>query len=188
MTNAPVTMPQSDDDLFEKLKGLERFIARRFDEISMEINATAQQLDMAEGGISGKFSEVLSVLSAVSHQNTNTQANAGIELETVIEETDKATNTILDAATAIASKLEGPVDDAAKIEIFDQVNTIIMACSFQDLTSQRIRKALFNIQTAEETLSGTLEKLGIEVENTSEQFIAAERPTSSQADIDALFD
>ena len=47
------------DHIKDQIDTLERFIARRFDEISMEINATSQQVDMAETGITSKFSEIL---------------------------------------------------------------------------------------------------------------------------------
>lgn len=188
MTQNTPPIPQTEQDLLDTLKGLERFIARRFDEISMEINATAQQLDMAEGGLTGKFSEVLSVLSAVSHAGGTTQANTGLELESVIAETDRATHAILDATTAITNLIEGDLNTQSIDDIRNELNNIVMACSFQDLTSQRIRKAVENIHTVEETLSGTLEKMGIEVENKSAQTISQESRTSSQADIDALFD
>lgn len=189
MTTAPAPLQDNDDALLEKLKGLERFIARRFDEISMEINATAQQLDMAEGGIAGKFSEVLTVLAAVSHQGATTQANTGLELESVINETDAAANSIMDSATRIGALLDAPetLDKGRISAIKAELDTIMMACSFQDLTGQRIRKALNNIQSVEETLSGTLEKMGIEVENRVNEAISEESRTSSQDDIDALF-
>ncbi|HEY8963712.1 MAG TPA: hypothetical protein VIN59_04530, partial [Alphaproteobacteria bacterium] len=95
-------MTDQEKVMFEKLAKLETFIARRFDEISMEINATAQQLDMAEGGIASRFSEVLTVLSAVSHSGAgNTAANAGVELEAVIADTDNAATSIMDSAARI---------------------------------------------------------------------------------------
>lgn len=41
-------------------------IINRFDEISMEINATSQEFDMNDEEHSKQFSEVLEILSAVS--------------------------------------------------------------------------------------------------------------------------
>ena len=73
----------------EQMDGMERFVRRRFDELSMEINATSQQLDMAEEGLAGRFSEVLSVISAISFSgNGLTAANTGVELEAVITDTE----------------------------------------------------------------------------------------------------
>lgn len=187
------TMNDSEKATLERLAKLETFIARRFDEISMEINATAQQLDMAEGGISSRFSEVLTVLSAVSHSGGgNTAANAGVELEAVIADTDDAATKIMDAASNISDFVQKGEQDPALaaeylIAIKAEVENIFMACSFQDLTSQRIRKTLENIQTVEDTLNDTLEKMGIEVEVHEKEAIAKETRVTSQDDIDALF-
>jgi chemotaxis regulatin CheY-phosphate phosphatase CheZ len=192
---AGANLSDADKAMYEKLQKLETFIARRFDEISMEINATAQQLDMAEGGIASRFSEVLTVLSAVSHSGAgNTAANAGVELEAVITDTDSAATSIMDAASRIGdyvTKAQAATDEATRAEyltgIQNEVEAIFMSCSFQDLTSQRIRKTLENIQTVEDTLNDTLEKMGIEVEVKEEQAIAKETRVTSQDDIDALF-
>jgi len=195
MTAIPADLPDADKATLERLAKLETFIARRFDEISMEINATAQQLDMAEGGISSRFSEVLTVLSAVSHSGAgNTAANAGVELEAVITDTDQAATSIMDAASRISEHIQQAeqAKDAATMgeylaAIKNDVEAIFMACSFQDLTSQRIRKTLENIQTVEDTLNDTLEKMGIEVDIKEEQAISEQTRVTSQDDIDALF-
>ena len=44
------------DHIALQIKALEKFMARRFDEISMEINAATQLLGMAEDGIGERFS------------------------------------------------------------------------------------------------------------------------------------
>ena len=193
VNNVAQPLKAEDQAMLEKLQKLETFIARRFDEISMEINATAQQLDMAEGGISSRFSEVLTVLSAVSHSGGgNTAANAGVELEAVIADTDSAATKIMDAASVISGHIQKAETEPALMAecltaIKNEVDNIFMACSFQDLTSQRIRKTLENIQTVEDTLTNTLEKMGIEVEVHEEQAIAKETRVTTQDDIDALF-
>ena len=43
----------------QQLNAIETFVKRRFDELSMEVNATAQQVDMAEEGIASRFAEIL---------------------------------------------------------------------------------------------------------------------------------
>ena len=179
-----------------QIEVLETFIARRFDEISMEINATAQQADMAEDSIIQRFSEVLEVLSAINHSGGgNTAANTGVELEAIIEETENAANTILDASDRIADC----VGDDAKWEdekgrkeiresISNDIQNILMACSFQDLTSQRIRNTLDNLSGIEDRLNTTFEKLGIDVKPDQEVVKEQVKEASSQDDIDSLFD
>ena len=183
------------DHLNEQLSVLETFIARRFDEISMEINATSQQVDMAEDGIVRRFSEVLEILSAINYKGEgNSAANTGVELEAVIEDTENAANHILDAADRIADYVDGEKDwndEDTREDIRNRIRTdiqeILMACTFQDLTGQRIRNTLDNLHSIEERLSNTFERLGIEV-NPNESAVAAKvQKASSQSEVDDLF-
>jgi chemotaxis regulatin CheY-phosphate phosphatase CheZ len=178
------------------LQLIEKFIARRFDEISMEINATSQQVDMAESGIATRFGEILEVIKAVSYSGDgSTAANAGVELDAIVETTANAANRILDAAERIGTHIANgreAKNDSARIAVFDaienDVQEIFLACSFQDLTSQRINKTLDNLRDIEDRLGTALDKMGIKVDVKPEnhQDIKAER--SSQDDIDGLFD
>lgn len=182
----------------EQMDGMERFVRRRFDEISMEINATSQQLDMAEEGLAGRFSEVLSVISAISFSgNGLTAANTGVELEAVITDTEEAANRILDAADRISQRISAETELSAEearkrflAETRNDVQEILMACTFQDLTGQRIRKTLESLQIIENKISTTLDELGIEVKVdplAGGVRDSTENHAHSQADIDALF-
>ena len=110
-------------------------------------------MDMAEEGISSRFSEILDLLGAISfHGDGQTAANAGVELDAVISITENAANRILDAADRIATKLEESnliidtktAQTAASIS--EDINEILMACTFQDLTGQRIRTTIENLK------------------------------------------
>jgi chemotaxis regulatin CheY-phosphate phosphatase CheZ len=195
----PAKNPQNDDNVFTavssvsaQLAAIEKFIARRFDEISMEINATSQQMDQAEESMVGRFGEILGVLKAISFSGDGaTPANAGVELDAVVSMTEQAANRILDAADRIASRVrtEGDWTDAAAREearntIDKDIEEIFMACSFQDITGQRIRKTLENLKAIEDRLGAALGKLGIEVDASANPNLGK---ATSQDDIDALF-
>ncbi len=212
-SSRPSTTPQDNEDndpqslkdmiesqksigsIEEKLHMLESFIGRRFDEISMEINATSQQLDMAEEGTSKRFAEIFDVLKSISFKGDgSTPANAGVELDAVVEMTEKAAHSILDAAsdiTDISCEDIDWADDEARgkqiQKINDKVEEIYIACSFQDITGQRIRQTLENIKRIESSLSTTLSKLGIEVDDSFEPSVTKKDYATSQDDIDALF-
>ncbi|MFA7275338.1 MAG: hypothetical protein WC043_00885 [Pseudobdellovibrionaceae bacterium] len=182
----------------EQLDGMERFVRRRFDEISMEINATSQQLDMAEEGLGSRFSEILNSLSAISFQGGGiTAANTGVELEAVIMDTEEAANKILDAADRISQRLRsqesGSGEEGRAVFLDDtrkDVQEILMACTFQDLAGQRIRKTLESLELIETQISTTLNKLGIEAKADPMKGgirDSTENHATSQADIDALF-
>lgn len=185
----------------DKLALMETFITRRFDEISMEINATSQQVDMAEEGMAKRFGEILEIMGAISYQGDgDSQVNTGVELEAVIDDTEQAATKILDAADRIADLVgeQKGWDNPDKREgllntIRDDVQNILLACTFQDLTGQRIRKTLENLQLIEERLSGTLGRLGIDVEAVDKKEAMknvsdGRAKAQSQDDIDALFE
>lgn len=183
------------ESIDEKILTLEKFIARRFDEISMEINATSQQVDMAEEGISNKFGEIMQVIQAISYSGDGfTAANAGVELDSVVDMTEDAANKILDAAGNITDVLgqtpnwDDETERQKALEaIQSDVDHIFMACSFQDITSQRIRKTLENLQVIEDRLSSVLGKLGIDIPSPENNELIDTHKASSQDDIDALF-
>ncbi|MFP4385916.1 MAG: protein phosphatase CheZ [Alphaproteobacteria bacterium] len=200
--NSQLTTEQEEiyktvDTVNQQLQTLELFIARRFDEISTEIHATSQQFDMAEDGITKRFAEILEILSAIGYSGGGggTSANTGIELEAVIEDTEHAANNILDAADRIAEYVSDETnweDAGTRKEIRDKIKNdvqeILMACTFQDLTGQRIRNTLNNLQSIEERLSSTFKKLGIEVQTERDIVGQTIREASDQSEIDDMFE
>lgn len=183
------------DALKDQLEKFETFVARRFDEISMEVNATSQQVDMAEEGITNRFAEIFKVLQAISyHGDGSTAANAGVELDAVVDITEEAANRILDAAgriTSMAKTEENWSTEDARKRALDAISAdteeIFLACSFQDITGQRIRKTLENLQMIENRLGSALDKLGIHVEANTHEEIQVENKATSQDEVDALF-
>lgn len=183
------------DTVNSQLAVLETFIARRFDEISMEINATAQQVDMAEDGIVKRFAEVLEILGAINYSGTGgSAANTGVELEAVIEDTENAANNILDAADRIVEYVDNDKDwndektrEELRDKIRNDIQEILMACTFQDLTGQRIRNTLNNLQGIEQRLSATFEKLGISVEPNQDTIDQSVAKAQNQGEIDDIF-
>lgn len=193
---------QSYEALNKRIEALEQFIARRFDELSAEIHATSQQVDMAEEGIARRFGEMNEVINAINHHGHKAQDNAGVELEAVVDKTEDAANKIIDAADNISSYLKREDDwaDADKragmLEgINQEIQNIMLACEFQDLTSQRIHKALDHLNLIQQHLGSTAQRLGIDVS----QYQESEKPgeamvkegakgKASQDDIDKLFE
>lgn len=197
-----VEIAQHMSDLLGQIGTMETFIRRRFDEISMEINATSQQIDMNENDMAKRFGEILGAMNAISFSGDgSTPANTGVELEAVIADTSKAANTILDCAERMGALLD-PADpsavwdskdgrEAALKSLREDVQNIMLACSFQDIAGQRIRKTLESINDVEDRISHALESIGIGPESLqAAATISTEDKTksgSSQEDIDALF-
>jgi len=192
----------STPDIQKTLNDFETFVARRFDEISMEIEATSQLMEMAEEDAGKRFTDMLGMLNAISFAGDGTTpANSGAELEAVIKETERAATSIMDAADTIKTALDNndelfssDMHLAPLVEdIHIQLQTIVMACGFQDLVSQRVATSLESIRSIEERLSSTLSKFGIDTSAVAVEASmnsgasTTSNETSSQDDIDALF-
>lgn len=196
-TASPEALLSEIQSMAEQLSAMDKLFKRRFDEISMEINATSQQVDMAEENTRKQFGEILQILAAISYSGDgNSQVNAGVELEAVIEDTESAANTILDAADRIADRIQAEdwENQDGRHKALDQIRTdvqeILMACTFQDLTGQRIRRTLENLHDIEGKLSTMLRKIGIDVDPTEEQVkqtVSGNSDRFSQNDIDSMF-
>lgn len=139
---------------------------------------------------------------------------AGRELDMVVEATETATVTIMEAAeTIMAADASDP--QAYKEMVDEKMILIFEACSFQDITGQRIRKVVSTLRWIEERLAQLSHKLKIadadpshqgeteeerrkrelilhgpqmKGEGVSQDFVDDVFAQSNQDDIDKLFD
>jgi chemotaxis regulatin CheY-phosphate phosphatase CheZ len=174
--------------MFEELR---RFFDRRIAELSTEILATLETVDVYETHFSDQLQQMHGEISRVMALPSDATRNSGLELEGVIETTDAAANRIMGAAETIRAAVEAGGENAL---ILDQVNEIFEACSFQDLTGQRIRRALEHLQMVEGTISEMVEQSGapaverarpVPIRATAE--ITGKGADLSQDEIDKLF-
>ena len=133
---------------------LRSFVDRRIAELSMEIHATADLLDFSENNLSGQLSSLRDQIASVVAMPAAATRNSGLELEAVVQATEAAANRIMEAAEAIGDWLrEGKSDPAAMEVVNEKVNAIFEACTFQDVTGQRIRRAIQHLQHVETMLT-----------------------------------
>lgn len=146
-------------EIGDRLDELRRFVDRRISELSMEIHATVQMVDFSETNLSAQLQRMHNQLAGVVALPNAATRNSGVELEAVVQATEEAANRILGAAEAIrslATKRFG--NHPATAAIIEQTHTIFEACSFQDLTGQRIRRAITQIQNIEGSLAHIVEQ------------------------------
>lgn len=90
---------------------------------------------------------------------------ASRELDAIVEATEAATNTIMSAAEAIMAA--DPSDpDAYRTEVNDRIVAIFEACSFQDITGQRISKVVETLNRLDTRISTLVERLKL-IEGTT---------------------
>lgn len=179
-----------------ELAALRQFIDRRFAEVSAELHATVQIMDYGEANLSGQLARIHEQIAGLVAIPVATTRNSGVELETVVQATEAAANTILEAAEAIQDWIEGGARDSATVRaLSERVNSIFEACSFQDVTSQRIRRAIQHLQQVETALQSMLPAIAVppRAERIEVRALAATvsepataGPDLGQADIDRL--
>ncbi len=184
------------EDMQMQLRQMERYVKRRFDELSTEVNAASQLIGMSEESVKERFREVIELLNAISYRGDGrSRAQAGVELDAVVKITEDAANRILDAADRIGERLEDEAiwsDASARADALDEtrndIQEILIACAFQDITGQRIQRALDNLQTIESRLEATLSRFGIHTGSLKENVEARVEKGSDQDEIDRLFE
>lgn len=195
---APMTSPIDPDLLASVVRAelapligqLERFVDRRLSELSAEIYSATQLAECSEDNITTQLRQLhAQVESMVAPPDAQTPTS-GMELEAVVQTTEAAANQIMEAAEGIAETVRTalPAGEAAA-EIGRRIDAIFEACAFQDLTGQRVRRAIDHLQHVESALTGMMMPAG-----TAHEVHAVRAPTVrstgadiDQAAVDALF-
>lgn len=189
-----------DEALAPHFASLRAFVDRRIAELSAEVSASVQLMGMSEEAITARLSEVHAQVARLIAIPASGARNSGLELEAVVQATESAADTILEAAEAIQTWLDGGAQDKDSIAALTQrVNDIFQACSFQDLTGQRIRRAIKQLQHVETMLEGLMPggpdpataegpavKLQVLGHEPTVDAAAAAGPDLAQAEIDRL--
>ncbi|WP_374764466.1 protein phosphatase CheZ [Yunchengibacter salinarum] len=85
---------------------------------------------------------------------------AGMELDAIVQQTEEATNTIMECAEEMMA-LDPDDHEAYQAAVQDNVMKIFEACSFQDITGQRISKVVETLSHIEQRVLGLRSLLGI---------------------------
>lgn len=129
---------------------------------------------------------------------------ASMELSEVVSATEAATNAIMDAADVIQQSCAGIKDEALRNKMMDASIKIYDACTFQDITGQRINKAIRTFENLEARIFALLELFGgkapegytppkgtMKIERPDEALMSGPQMNGdvpSQDDIDRLFE
>ncbi len=173
---------------------LHRFLDRRVAELSAELHASVELVDMNEARLSQELTQMHEQIAGLVAAPTLASRNSGVELEAVVVATEAAANTIMEAAEAIQDWIHGGGRDPGSIQaLAARVNAIFEACSFQDVTGQRVRRAIQHLQQVETMLERfmprapvAVEKLLVATERHTVQPAAQSQADMAQAEIDAL--
>lgn len=197
-------------DLSKKIDGIGTAAAAAPGFDMTEINKIRDEVH----GIAARIAQTKKEIGALKHPlaTEDKLASASMELSSVVSQTETATSQIFDGVEKIeeiARELRTmKIDEYGQqriAEISDMCTTIIEACSFQDLTGQRINKVVRTLAFIEERVQKMMEiwgaeeiKLlpvpdadGIHMKDVGGVVLHGPQDaekTNSQSDIDKLFD
>jgi chemotaxis protein CheZ len=155
---------------------LHRFVDRRIAELSAEVHGVVQLMDYSEANLAGQLGRVHEQIVSLLAAPAAATRNSGLELEAVVEATERAANQIMEAAEAIGDWVASGARDPASVQaVAERINAIFEACTFQDLTGQRIRRAIEHLQKVETMLGGLIQENGEEAAPAEAE--PAKRPT-----------
>ncbi len=160
-------MPLADTSHFDRLV---EFLKQKrenvtFNDIISLAEVSAQSLQSFFHAMDAKvyreLREIAGYIESMRHEIGALQVNdlkntripsAGEELDAIVQATEAATNTIMECAEAL---MAADASDAAayKALVDEKMMVIFEACSFQDITGQRIAKVVETLQHIEERVS-----------------------------------
>ena len=97
---------------------------------------------------------------------------AATELDAIVEATAEATHSIMDACEGLEGAMS-KVDDEVSTILMDCTTKIYEACTFQDITGQRISKVISTLLTIEARIDKLVEVLEIKTDKSK---AATEQP------------
>ena len=191
---------KAEDVSLEDVMRLAELMAESFQSFfkTMDLAIYAELGEMAREIANMKEELALLRLSDMRDEHIPT---AGRELDAIVEATEEATNTIMSAAEEIMAA-DAADSDAYQALVGEKVIDIFQACSFQDITGQRISKVVSTLNALDKRITTLVEKLKIlRITDAAGNETAAEKRARelmlngpqfkgegvSQDDIDAFF-
>ena len=195
-----MAMPALDEDVEKRLHGLSKSAGRVDPEDILEVvQSVMASIEGDHASLSQRLHDNIEALAEyinsakaeiteirVDEINTQYLPEASDQLSAIVGATEKATNEIFDAVETIeglASKL--PPKKAEGLS--EAVTRIYEACSFQDITGQRISKVVTVLQNVETRIDALLRAFGTDGGTAaSEAEALAEEPAAADSEINLL--
>lgn len=94
------------------------------------------------------------------HVNSQHIPDAGRELQAIVEATESATHMIMESAETLL-ELDTPDIEKHRAAVADEAMKIFEACSFQDITGQRVSKIVETLEDIDQRVDCITKKLGL---------------------------
>ncbi len=131
---------------------------------NIDSNALPAELTSQIEKIVSSYRQLETVANSVSSTHSDNVVDSSEQLEDVLAHTERATNKIIENITAIDELVaEQGTPEAVTQKVNEHVISILEACSFQDISGQRIKKVLSylaNLSNEIEQLSAIVDPNG----------------------------
>jgi len=104
---------------------------------------------------------------------------AADELDAVVEATADATNTIMDTCEVVEGVM-GDVSPEVSAKLMDATTRIYEACTFQDITGQRIGKVVLTMKHIEERIDALIDAFGAKSARAKKKMVSKKTSASKQ--------
>ncbi len=175
-----MVMPALDEDFENRLRSLPKSTGRVDPEDILEVvqsimasiegdhTSLSQRLHDDVEALAKYISKAKAEITEIRVDKINTQylPEASNELSAIVGATEKATNEIFDAVETIEELTSKLTSKKAK-GISEAITRIYEACSFQDITGQRVSKVVTVLQNVETRVDALLQAFGTENDSTA---------------------
>ncbi len=166
--------------LFQDLR---RFTDRRIAELSAEIHGAVQMVDFSETNLTAQLSGIQEQIVRLISVPSTSSRNSGLELEAVVAATETAANRIMEAAETMGDWIREGKQDPEAFTV--KIDAIFEACAFQDLTGQRVRRAIEHLEHVESVLAHMVDPTS-PIRPEPSQTVQSSGSDLNQVDIDSL--
>jgi len=134
---------------------LEKMEATSTDEATVKLYGELKKLEAHIESMRSELAQLRSI--EISHNHIPAASD---ELDAVVEETAQATGSIMDACEKISEVNEKKAEGECKEIVSQAITSIYEACSFQDITGQRISKVVKTLKNIEQKVHDIIEAIG----------------------------
>jgi chemotaxis protein CheZ len=140
---------------------IERAVRQVLGTLSGDLTATEASLLAELEALGREVARAKTEIAALRVEDINEShiPKATDELDAVVEHTASATNEILDACEGL-ERLQSELPAAASEKLAEAVTRIYEACSFQDITGQRITKVVSALKVIEARVAAVTARFG----------------------------
>lgn len=183
---------QRNSDTLAVLSAIEAL--QRSIQLRSDVAPAPRPLVMPAGGVDAQdilelarvIAKAQAELRALRLDGEDAQTSASDELEAVVITTENATSNILSAAERVQEQAwtmrENAVDTTACDTLDACATEIYTACTFQDLTAQRLRKMVDALHVLDERLTGMLTSAGLAEQIAAERVALQPKVTAKTGD------